>query len=82
VLNLAGLDFWRQFRTRLSSTLWRLGVDRAADAASTYRWLEKRMLANADTAADRQDSKIGSETITEKTDSDPAHATMELSLDL
>jgi len=82
VLNLAGLDFQREFRTRLSSTLCRLGVYRAADAANTLRWLEKRALANADTAGDRQDSKIGSETITEKTDSEPTHATMELSLDL
>jgi len=37
---------------------------------------------NADTACDRQNSKIGSETITEKTDLKTTHATMELSLDL
>jgi len=82
VLNLAGLNFWHQFRTRLSSTLCRLGVDRTADAANTLRWLKKRMLTNAGKASDLQNSKTGSEAITEKTDSKTTHATMELSLDL
>jgi len=46
------------------------------------RTLRKRMLANARKASDLQNSKTGSERITEKTDSKTTHATMELSLDL
>jgi len=57
-------------------------VDRTADAANTLRWLKKRMLTNAGKASDLQNSKTGSEGITEKTDSKTTHATMELSLDL
>jgi len=57
-------------------------VDRAADAANTLRWLNTPMLVIARKARDRQNSKIGSETITETMDLKTTHATMELSLDL
>jgi len=57
-------------------------VYRAADAANTLRWLKTLMLVIVRKARDRQNSKTGSEIITEKTDSKTTHATMELSLDL
>jgi len=46
------------------------------------RWLKKQMLANADTANDRPNSKTGSERIAEKTDSKITHAAMGVSLEL
>jgi len=56
------------------------GVYRAADAANTLRWLRKRMFENVRKASGLQNSKTGSERITEKTDLKTTHATMELSL--
>jgi len=57
-------------------------VDRAVDAANTLRWLKTLMLGIARKASGHQNSKTGSERITEKTDLKTTHATMELSLDL
>jgi len=82
VLYLTVLNFQREFRTRLSLTLCRLGVYRAADAVNSLRWLKTLMLVNVRKGSDRQNSKTGPETITETTDSKTTHATMELSLDL
>jgi len=57
-------------------------VGGAADAANTLRWLKTLMLVIVRKASDYQNSKTGSETITENTDLKTIHATKELSLDL